>query len=137
LFDAADIAACRMYHTNAETWRGLGKNASEGLAAPGTILPMTALLLGGQVMPFVLLAFAPWLSLAGLLLTAAAAATAWLPRLVAARLFRQPLVGALLHPIGVLLLLVIQWSALVRHLAGRPAEWKGRLYTVTETAKAA
>jgi glycosyltransferase involved in cell wall biosynthesis len=34
LFDATDLATCRMYHTNAETWRGLGKNATEGIAAP-------------------------------------------------------------------------------------------------------
>ena len=98
LFDATDLATCRMYHTNADTWRGLGKNATEGLAAPGTILPMTALLLGGQVLPFVLLAFAPRLSSSGLALAAVAAALAYLPRLLAARLFRQPLGGALLHP---------------------------------------
>ena len=137
LFDATDIAACRMYHTNADTWRGLGKNATEGLAAPGTILPMTALLLGGQVLPFVLLAFAPMLSASALLLTAVAAVTAYLPRLLAARLFRQPLAGALLHPLGVMTLLAIQWHALVRHLAGRLSEWKGRSYSVPEPAKAA
>lgn len=59
LFDATDIATCRMYRTSLETWRGLGKNATEGLAAPGTILPMTVLLFGGQVLPFILLALAP------------------------------------------------------------------------------
>jgi hypothetical protein len=137
LFDATDLAACRMYRTSADTWRGLGKNATEGLAAPGTILPMTALLLGGQVLPFVLLAFAPWLSSSGLLLAAVAAVTAYLPRFLAARLFRQPLGGALLHPVGVMMLLAIQWHALVRHLAGRPSEWKGRRYSVPEPAKAA
>ena len=137
LFDATDLAACRMYYTNAETWRGLGKNATEGLAAPGTIFPMTALLLGGQVLPFVLLAYAPMLSFPGLLLAAVAAATAYLPRLLATRVFRQPLGSALLHPIGVMTLLAIQWHALVRHLAGRPSEWKGRSYSVPEPAKAA
>jgi hypothetical protein len=137
LFDATDFAACHMYHTNADTWRGLGKNATEGLAAPGTILPMTALLLGGQVLPFVLLAFAPRLSSFGLMLAAVAASLGYLPRLLAVRLFRQPLGGALLHPIGVMTLLAIQWHALVRHLAGRPSEWKGRSYSVAEPAKAA
>ena len=137
LFDATNLASCRMYHTSADTWRGLGKNATEGLAAPGTILPMTVLLLGGQVLPFVLLAFAPRLSMSGLLLTAAAIITAYLPRLLAALLFRQPLGGALLHPLGVLTLLAIQWHALIRHLTGRPSEWKGRSYSVSEPAKAA
>jgi hypothetical protein len=128
LFDATDIATCRMYQTNAETWRGLGKNATEGLAAPGTILAMTLLLLGGQVLPLVVCAWAPQLSTFGLILAVMATTLAFLPRLVAAALFRQSLGSALLHPLGVLALLAIQWHALVRHFLGRPAEWKGRRY---------
>lgn len=137
LFDATDIATCRMYHTNAETWRGLGKNATEGLAAPGAILPMTAVLLGGQVLPFFLLAFAPMLSSSGQRFAVIAAGLAYLPRLLSVRLFRQPVRSALLHPLGVMTLLVIQWHALIRHLAGRPTVWKGRSYSVAEPAKAA
>lgn len=128
LFDATDIATCRMYHTNAETWRGLGKNAAEGLAAPGVILPMTALLLGGQVLPFLLLGCAAWLSAFGLIFAGIAAALAYLPRFVAARLFHQPLGGALLHPLAILALLGIQWHARIRQMAGKPAIWKGRSY---------
>jgi len=128
LFDATDLATCRMYHTDQETWSGLGKNATEGLAAPGTIGPMTILLLGGQVLPFGLLAgawFTPGVAgyCAGL-----AALLASVPRLVAARLFRQPLGGALLHPLAVLALLAIQWRALLRQMLGKPAQWKGRSY---------
>ena len=137
LFDATDLATCHMYHTNLDTWRGLGKNATEGLAAPVTILPMTILLFCGQVLPFILLGFAPILSASALALAAVAAALAYLPRLLAARLFRQPLGGALLHPLGVGALLVIQWHALVSRLAGRPSLWKGRRYSVVEPAKAA
>jgi hypothetical protein len=137
LFDATNIATCRMYHTNAETWRGLGKNATEGLAAPGTIVPMTALLLGGQVLPFVLLAFAPMLSTSGLMLAAFATAMACVPRLIAARTFRQPLGAAFLHPLGVLALLAIQWHALVRHLAGKPSVWKGRAYSPVSAVESA
>jgi len=128
LFDATNIATCRMYQTNGETWRGLGKNATEGLAAPGTIVPMTALLLGGQVLPLVLCAFASLLSTFGLALAVLATALAFLPRLVAAALFRQSLGSAMLHPLGVLALLAIQWNALGRHFLGCPAEWKGRSY---------
>jgi len=128
LFDATDLATCRMYHTNGDTWRGLGKNATEGLAAPGTILPMTALLLGGQVLPLVLLAFAPMLSTTALMLAILATLCALVPRLVAVRLFRQPWGGAWLHPLGVLALLAIQWLALAKKFAGRPMEWKGRAY---------
>ena len=129
LFDATDLATCRMYHTNAQTWRGLGKNATEGLAAPGTIGPMTVLLLGGQVLPIILLALAPMLSGYGLTFAVAATAVVYLPRLMAAHIFRLPVGGALLHPLGVMALLAIQWQALFRHLAGKPSVWKGRSYT--------
>jgi hypothetical protein len=137
LFDATDVATCRMYHTNNEVWRGLGKNATEGLAAPGAILPMTTLLLGGQVLPFVLLAMATWLTPVALQLTTLAVLLALLPRLLAVGFFKQPLGAAALHPLGVLALLLIQWHALVRSFRGRPAEWKGRRYTPAAWSKPA
>jgi hypothetical protein len=128
LFDATDLATCRMYQTNAETWRGLGRNATEGLAAPGAIVPMSALLLGGQVLPLMLLACVPLLSPAGFAFALTASLLGIVARLLAAALFRQPFASALLHPLGVLALLAIQWHALARHVLGRPAEWKGRSY---------
>jgi hypothetical protein len=137
LFDATDIATCRMYQTNAETWRGLGKNATEGLAAPGAILPMTALLFGGQVLPLALCACAPLLSTRGLTEALAATVCAFLPRLVATAWFRQSPGSAWLHPLGVLALLAIQWHALGRHLLGRSAEWKGRSYGFEAAARPA
>lgn len=137
LFDATDLATCRMYHTHAQAWQGLGKNAVEGLAAPGLIVPMTALLLGGQVLPFLLLPFAARLTPAALLFAVIAAALAWLPRLLAVRRFRQPAAAAFLHPFGVCALLGIQWHALARHLSGRPAIWKGRSYLAVQPPKIA
>jgi hypothetical protein len=128
LFDATDIATCRMYQTNAETWRGLGKNATEGLAAPGTILPMSVLLFGGQVLPCLLLAVAPWLSSNAIGSATVAVVLAYLPRLAAVWKFRQTFGTALLHPPGVIALLAIQWLALFRLALGRPSEWKGRRY---------
>jgi hypothetical protein len=131
LFDATDVAVCRMYQNAGEVWRGLAKNAVEGLAAPGKIVPVTLLLLAGQVLPPVLLALA--LAGAGPAGWSAGAAgiavvALYAPRLAAARRFRQPLGSALLHPLGILVFLAIQWTALARHLAGRPAAWKGRTY---------
>lgn len=128
LFDATDLATCRMYHTNLETWRGLGKNATEGLGAPGTILPMTMLLLGGQVLPLCVVMLAAFLNSNVLPLAAVAAALAYLPRFVAVWRFRQRLGSALLHPLGVLALLGIQWVALLRQWRGKPSVWKGRQY---------
>ena len=133
LFDATDIATCRMYHTNAGTWRGLGKNATEGLAAPATILPMTALLVLGQIVPFALLfltAPGSW----AFIFSAMGGGLAVLPRVVAARRFRQSWPGALLHPLGVFLLLGIQWQALLKKILGQPMQWKGRAYLPGKSA---
>jgi hypothetical protein len=136
LFDATDLATCRMYDTDVDTWRGLGKNASEGLAAPGTILPMTVVLLGGQVLPFALLAVVSHPILPVFAMAASAAFLSFLPRFIAAKKFRQPLGSAILHPFGILALLAIQWHALARQLAGRPSSWKGRRYTFSAQRKA-
>ena len=122
LFDATDTFHCRMYRRAADVWHGFAKNAHEGLGSPQLILPATLLLLGGQVLPFALLAFAP--SPLALIATVAAC----LPRLVAVVRFRQSLVGALLHPIGICALVAIQWFAFFRSLRKRPAVWKGRAY---------
>lgn len=116
---------CRMYHDAEEVWSGLLKNAHEGIANPGTILPFTVFLIGGSVAPFVLAALFPslgiawWLGLSPLLL-------AMLPRTLNTLRFRQNALGWLLHPISVILFLVIQWQALFRFLAGKKPTWKGR-----------
>jgi hypothetical protein len=120
IFDATDIAACRMYRSAGEVWRGLAKNAVEGMAAPARLPVFTSLLAGGHVLPFLFPSAAPAF--------AAAAVMGLAMRLMAAWRFRQSLISALLHPVGVALLLVLQWYALVRHLRRRPAYWKGRLY---------
>jgi hypothetical protein len=128
LFDATDVAACRMYQTSDEVWQGLGKNATEGIGAPGSIGPMSALLFGGQVLPFLLLPAVPWLSSGSFIALLGACVLSITPRLWSVRKFHQPLVGALLHPIAVLALLWIQWAALFRQLRGLPETWKGRTY---------
>lgn len=121
LFDAADAATCRMFRTSGEAWRGLGRNAVEGMAAPLRLPVFTLLLFGGHVLPFVLV-------FTGSLYAVAACALAWGIRLAAAFRFRQPADSALLHPVGVMALLILQWTALVRHLRRVPASWKGRAY---------
>lgn len=124
LFDATDVAACRMYAGAGQTWRGLAKNATEAMAAPTAIVPWTVLLFGGQVLPWLLLpagGVASALGLAGGLIGVGS-------RWVTARRFQQSRLGALLHPLGVAALLAIQWQALAMKLAARPAQWRGRAY---------
>ena len=121
IFDATDVASVRMYSSARQTWYGLAKNAVEGLAAPQRLPVFTLLLAGGQVLPFIL-------AIAGIggVVTWCAVALALAPRLWSAGRFREPIDSALLHPVGIIALLVLQWWALLRHLRGRPAIWKDR-----------
>lgn len=145
--DLADItahASCRMYTSASQVWSGLAKNATEGLASRSRIVPITLLLVLGQVVPFAVAALVlPSLALLFLLSGAIAwsasallvlatillgVAAAWLPRGLAVRRFRQDWRSAFLHPLGVLLLLCIQWYALFRKLRGGAVSWRGRAY---------
>ena len=130
LFDATDLADCRMYSGLGEVWAGFSKNATEGMATPRALPLWTVLLFGGQVLPFLLLAAAGPLGWGSpvALLGGIAAGAALAFRLVMARRFRQSVPAALLHPLGILLVLAIQWTALVRARRGRPATWRGRSY---------
>jgi Glycosyl transferase family 2 len=136
LCDATEVASCRMYRSPRDLWNGLAKNAGEALAAPALIGPATLLLIGGQVLPVALLGLAPWLPRPAVALTIPAAIAAYLPRLIAVGRFRQSLAGAVLHPLGVLVLVAIQWYAFVRDALGRPATWKGRPYPARPAATA-
>ena len=135
LADLTSLATCRMYTSAREVWLGLAKNATEGLAAPNRILPLTLVLLLGQVLPFVLVALAlasPALRSTPVLVCAiTACVAAMLPRLLASIRFRQPLRGALLHPLGIVVLLVLEWWALLHQLRGRTVTWKARNYATT------
>jgi len=120
LFDATDLASCRMYGGAREVWNGLAKNATEGMASPAAIVPWSLLLVGGQVLPAALaVAGVGGWALAG---TALAYAT----RAMLAWRFRQSWVGVLLHSPSVALLVALQWFALGRQLLSRPVAWKGR-----------
>ena len=120
LFDATQLAQCRMYQDAAGVWEGLTKNATEGMAKPVALPIWTVLLAGGQVLPFLLLPTA---------LACAACTCAWGLRALLAWRFRQPWVSVVLHPIGVFALLVLQWAALARAASGVKATWRGRAYT--------
>ena len=56
LADLTELASCRMYTSAGQVWSGLAKNATEGLAEPKRIVPVSVLLVLGQVLPVALLA---------------------------------------------------------------------------------
>jgi hypothetical protein len=144
LVDLSELAEVRMYCSAREVWMGLAKNATEGLGSPKRIVPVTVMLLMGQVVPVI--AVVLWVAF--LVSTAVVGATlddpgaaaivslllglavvgSYLPRLIAVRRFRQPVLSAVLHPLGILMLLGVQWYALVRQMLGRPVEWRARAY---------
>ncbi|GAC1416274.1 MAG: glycosyltransferase [Acidobacteriaceae bacterium] len=129
--DLTPLAEVRMYTTAPQVWNGLAKNAVEGMAAPATIVPASILLVLGQIAPFLLLRLAVLhrLGVAATVATIAAVIAAWLPRLLAVVRFRQPILSAVLHPLGILTLVVLQWYALLRTFTGARVTWKSRAYT--------
>lgn len=133
LFDATPVASCRMYRGTKQVLQGLAKNATEGMAAAPAIVPWTILLLGGQVLPWLLLVvlmMSPPEATRPIntIMSATAAGLGVALRLENALRFRQSLLGALLHPLGVVLLVAIQWYAMLRDLSGVRRTWRGRAY---------
>ena len=138
LADLTRLVRCRMYRSAGQVWSGLAKNATEGLAAPVRIVPISAVLLLGQVMPFVTLA---WLLVTRQRLAAFEAVfvfvavwAAWLPRVLAAHRYEQKLRSAWLHPIGIAVLLILQWYSLARKVMGGAVSWKARSYVADEAS---
>lgn len=127
LFDATDVAECRMYESDPELLRGFAKNATEGMATPKAILPWTLLLLGGQVLPFLVLPLSlltPDAATQGLALLAVILVLG--TRLALSLRFGQAIAPTLLHPVGIMLVVAIQWYALLRSRTGATIAWKGR-----------
>ncbi len=131
IFDATDIASCRMYTRSLDVWKGLSKNATEGIGSPATIVPFTILLAGGQMLPWVLVAWGlatGWQGWPAWTVAAAVIAVALssLPRILTAGRFHQSVTSVLAHPLGILVFLAIQWVALGRRLLGLQTSWRGR-----------
>ena len=125
--DGTTLADCRMYHGAAQTIRGVLKNATEGIANPKLIGLFTVLLLGGSVLPVVLLigsmiqgdVTVMCISALGVLL-------GHLPRAVAAARFRQSWIGVLGHSLAAAIFVALQWIALAMSLLGQQVSWRGR-----------
>lgn len=136
VFDASDIARCRMYHGLRETWRGLSKNATEGIGAPGTIVPFTLLLTAGGVVPagWLLLSLMRGASPSPVIL--AATLLSLLPRALVAARFDRGWWAVPLHPLAITSFLALQWLALGSRLIGLRPQWRGRSYSSAKPATA-
>ncbi|MEM8645692.1 MAG: glycosyltransferase family 2 protein [Pseudomonadota bacterium] len=127
LVNVTDLCATRMYDNLADIWAGFMKNAHEGIATPVALPIWTVLLVGGHILPLVLLVIA---LAAGLepVLAGAACLLIFSFRFILALRFHQSLLGAALHPLGVGFMVVLNWIALFRRLAGRTVSWRDRAY---------
>jgi hypothetical protein len=137
LFDASDLAQCRMYDSASAVWNGLLKNAGEGIATPVAIVPWTVMLLGGQTLPLLLIIYLAahrTLETLPMLFFVLANAIGIIVRLISAHRFYSrssglpKYISAIAHPLGVSIFLLIQWHFLLRRATGRRAKWKGRAY---------
>ena len=123
LLDVTGLATCRMYDNAGATWRGFSKNARGGMGSPRAIGPWTLLLLGGHVLPWVLLASGVWCTP-----VYAAAGLSLLTSVLLAVRFKQGVGAVLTRPLGVATLVLLQWVALAGWLMGRKPTWRGRSY---------
>jgi hypothetical protein len=128
LCDATHAARCRMYRGARALWDGLAKTAGEGLGSATLIIPFTLVFVFGQVLPIVLLGVATGRWSPAALPAMVALACNYYPRLASLARFHQPFLAALLHPVGILAFLAIQWWSLLRRALGWPSRWKGRSY---------
>ena len=128
LFDASDIAQCRMYEDLSSVQNGLLKNATEGIASVPLIFIFTVLLIGGFVMPLAMLAHAiywQW-STAQMATLSIAAIAAFIPRCCIASSVGSSWMGVVLHPVAVLWFVALQWIAFFRSQFGIKTIWRGR-----------
>jgi hypothetical protein len=134
IFDATDLASCRMYQSLPQVIRGLLKNATEGIANPRLIGPFSVLLLGGSVLPVLLLLLSLWRLNSGrgdgavtVGILVLATLLSWYPRTACAIRFQQPCLGVLLHPVSVLWFTLLQWIALAMQSLRIRTAWRGRV----------
>jgi hypothetical protein len=130
IFDAGDIARCRMYTNCREVVRGLMKNATEGMASNRLIVLFSILLAGAAVMPLMSLIILLFSHVEASLLVwfcvVLATGLSWVPRVLAAKQFSQSWLGTFLHPLSVAWFLQIQWAAWLQRLFGLRVLWRGR-----------
>jgi len=130
IFDASDIAQCRMYHNRHQVVQGLLKNATEGIASNVLIIPFSILLGGAAILPVFSFSFAVF-SPVGIprhlyVLLAIASVLSWIPPCLTKQRFSQSWLAIILHPLSVAWFLSIQWMAWIRKCMGKKVTWRGR-----------
>ena len=130
--DLSSLVSCQMYREFGTMWDGIARWLY-------TVASLSVVSLVGMMAVVLFLFLAPFLWLAyGLLLAQPAfgwevlvtlqVAIVFLARFLAGRRFSQPKTSIILHPVGVLFLVLVAFYASYQYLTGGGVRWKGRVY---------
>ena len=130
--DLSSLVSCQMYREFGSMWDGIARWLY-------TVASLSVVSLVGMMAVVLFLFLAPFLWLAyGLLLTqpdfawevlvALQVAIVFLARFLAGRRFSQPKISIVLHPVGILFLVLVAFYASYQYLTGAGVRWKGRVY---------
>lgn len=125
--DGHEIATCRMYTSAREVWEGFSKNIFEGIGSVPGLLLVLVLYLVTFVWPLVAVALGGAWLWPGLVAVAANVTQ----RLMLLVRHGHSWVGAILYPVGVLVLCAIALNSWLWHLRGK-IMWSGRSYARKE-----
>ena len=102
LFDASDIAICRMYESFRETWFGLSKNAHEGFANMPLLLLITPVFYLAFIHPVTVLISSAFVAVGSVHWDVAilALALGYFPRIVCCIRFDHSWLGCILNQVG-------------------------------------
>lgn len=132
--DGSRLVHCRMYTSFPEVWEGFTKNLRAAFAESSLAFWFFGVLQTcGLLLPFVF-AFLPGLSGRWWWIPVAQVAWVYALRLVLAARFRTSWAGALLHPVGQGLSLLIGLNSW-RLSTQKGVTWKGRTYRMSEPAR--
>lgn len=138
LSDLSDQITCRMYHGWSESWRGFTRNAYQGIGSPALLLFLTAWHLALGLAPFAWLAYGALTGWPAWSVLAAAQVAVLLGIQLALRArFGYSWATVLLHPLGMAVLVAIQWASWWGCTLGRPRTWKDRPLGVDRTPERA
>ncbi|MEI6756384.1 MAG: glycosyltransferase [Chlorobium sp.] len=131
-FNGTDVVSCRMYRNLRDIWNGFSKNLFAGLgySSPGFFL-FILLSTAFYIAPYGFLCssmFSGTFSLPLFWLPLSQISVALLSRLIIAKVFRQPLLFALLNLFSQIMLIAIAFNSFFIIKFGKGAIWKGRRY---------
>ena len=129
-FDGQDVAACRMYTSFEDVWKGFSKNIAEGVGGGIGVIAVALLYFATFVAPYLALAASiVWPTL--LWPAAVGVAANLLIRAVGVVRNQQPAEGLVTHPLGAIVLIAIALNSLRWSRSGTIA-WRDRVYATRD-----